>query len=231
MIIIYLSGIDGCGKTTQAKLLVESLQAAGHNAVYSWLRWEPSFVKLIKIFRRVKSCSSQGHSIDADITAAENHSDAEWLKFKRKLLSLKIFQNVWLFCATADYYLSYRKKQKDIKADILIIDRYYFDFIVDQAVNLSLPAGQCQQIEKSFFLSRFQVPDCNIIIDLPAEIGYKRKSDGTPLSYLQTRENFYASLFPSDRAFRVDGRLPIPDLSSRITNHVLHFLENVKGLA
>lgn len=230
MIIIYISGIDGCGKTTQAQLLVETLQKKGHDAVYSWLRWEPSFVKLIKIFRRVKSVSLQGHDKKTDITAAENRSDADWLKFKRKLLSLKMFRKAWLFFATADYFLAYRKKQKDIKADILVIDRYYPDFIIDQAVNLGLPAEQCYHIGNTFFLTRFQVPHCNIIIDLPPEIGYKRKGDGTPLSYLQTRGNYYASLFPPEKAFRFDGKLAIPELSSLIASHVLQFLKKEKGL-
>lgn len=231
MIIIYISGIDGCGKTTQAQLLVETLQKNGHNAVYSWLRWEPSFVKFIKIFRRVKADRHRNlQNKVEDITSAENRSDADWLKLKRKLLSFTTFQKLWLFFATTDYYLAYRKKRNAIKGDILVIDRYYFDFIIDQAVNLGLPPDRCHLIEKTFFLSRFQAPDCSIIIDLPAETGYKRKSDGTPLCYLQTREKYYASLFPTERAFRVDGLLPIPQLSSQITSHVLKFLNNKKGL-
>ena len=50
-----------------------------------------------------------------------------------------------------------------------------------------------------------QNPDYSIFINIPAEVGYKRKMDGTSLEYLKQREALYND-FEGDTVFHVDGQ-------------------------
>lgn len=212
MKIIYLSGIDGCGKTTQAKLLVDRLQRKGLNAKYLWFRWEPSFKIFIKAFRATKerSVSEKKQPIEK-----ENADQKDWLKFKRRILANSFFRMLWLHYASIDYYLSYKKRFQNLANDIVVIDRYVHDFLIDQAVNLEIAPDETATISDNFFLKKFHFPDFNIIIDLPALEGYIRKSDGTPLSYLETREKYYQAL-TGNETLHLDGLNSIDDLASQI---------------
>lgn len=66
--------------------------------------------------------------------------------------------------------------------------------------------------------------DFNIIIDLPAMEGYTRKSDGTPLSYLETREKYYQTMTDS-RTIHLNGLESTNDLSDKIRTWVLSQLK------
>ncbi len=213
MFIVYISGIDGCGKTTQAKLLVEELQKQGLDADYMWFRWEPSFRKIINAFRTVKT----KHTVAAktDIVESENTEQGDWLKFKRNILSNSVVRRLWLLYACFDYFTAYRRGFRKITSEVIVIDRYVDDFIIDQAINLKMPPEQSYLIKKNFFLKKFHFPDFNIIINLPAMEGYTRKSDGTSLSYLETREKYYQTMTDS-KTIHLDGLERINDLSDKI---------------
>lgn len=217
MILIYISGIDGCGKTTQAKLLVEALNHKGLNAQYKWVRWEPLFRKLISIFRTAKVKQADNNRGNV---GTENVNYSNWLNFKRNLLAKPLIRILWLFYASLDYFIDYKKRFKNISTNVVIVDRYVNDFIIDQAVNLNLPPEMSGEIKKLLFLKTFRIPDYNIIIDLPAEVGYKRKSDGTPLSYLKARERYYEAL-EGPNTLHLNGLLSIDTIASRIKIWVL----------
>lgn len=223
MKLIYLTGIDGCGKTTHAKLLVNGLQRKGIDAKYLWLRWEPSFRRIIKAFRSVKE---SGLTHEGQRSDEESFKQQTWLDFKRRILTNPVIRQLWLYCASYDYYRSYKRSFKKLSPDIIVIDRYLADFIIDQAVNLGIAPADTALISKNTFLKKFHSPDLNIIIDLPAQEGYRRKNDGTPLSYLEIREKYYLSMNGKD-TLHFDGLNSIDELSSQITESVIDKIEFV----
>lgn len=205
MKIIYISGIDGCGKTTQAQRLAERLKASGKTAEYQWLRWEPSVLPLIRKVRGDLARKKNAARGAGDRVADENSAHTNWKGLKRRLLSSKLFQMLWLFYATRDYYSAYRKARSTWKSDYIILDRYLFDFIVDQAINLGRePWAFRREIEKTS-LRHAQKPDLTVIINIPAELGYTRKRDGTALEYLKEREAIYKNFGTADNVLHVDG--------------------------
>lgn len=224
MKIIYLSGIDGCGKTTQAKLLVEHLKDKGIDAEYQWFRWEPSLRKLINIFR-FKKTKPPSRSC-ANKVETENTEQSDWLRLKRRILSNSILKKAWIFYACRDYLAAYKKRFNHVTADIVVIDRYVDDFIIDQSVNLKIPADKTDILKDNFFLHKFQYPDLSIIIDLPAQEGYNRKNDGTPLSYLETREKYYRAMNGAD-TLHLDGLNSIDKLATQIAEWVAAKLEGM----
>lgn len=195
MILIYLSGIDGCGKTTQAKLLVDALNQNGVNAEYVWLRWEPSFQILSNAIRSIVAGSlSKNRQKSAMADGNQGTKHRRWLFFKRKILANCLIAKLWLLFASADYFFSYKKHFNKINADVAVLDRYVYDFIIDQAINCDLPPEQMNRIKQTCFLNKFRFPDYTIIIDLPALEGFSRKDDGTSQDYLEVRERFYKSI-------------------------------------
>lgn len=206
MTIIYISGIDGCGKTTQAQRLASRLNSSGKTAEYQWLRWEPSILPVIRKIKGLLSGKKRTATYDAGHRVAdENSIHTSWKRLKRRLLSSKLFQTMWLFYATRDYYIAYRKARSTWKSDYIILDRYLYDFVVDQALNLGREPGVFQQEMENTALRHAQKPDFTVIIDIPAELGYTRKRDGTALEYLKEREAIYNNFSAADNVLHIDG--------------------------
>jgi len=219
MKIIYLSGIDGCGKTTQAKLLVKYLNDKGVYADYLWFRWEPSLRKLINFFRNRKVKTALYKHPHQDRIVAENTEQDDWHRTKRVILSNSIIRKIWLFYACADYFILYKKRFENIASHIVIVDRYIDDFIIDQAVNLNISPDNMHLLKKNFFLNKFRYPDLYIIIDIPATEGYRRKKDGTSLTYLETREKYYQAMNGHD-TLHLDGLDSIDKLAFQISEWI-----------
>ncbi len=215
-IIIYLSGIDGCGKTTQATKLVDSLKESGVSAEYQWLRWEPSIVGILKLVKRLLGKNARQSSSAA---ASNEKADSKWSNIKKKLMKSRLFRNMWLKYATNDYYRAYKKAIKDWQAGIIIMDRYIFDFTVDQSINFGLPVEDMQKLLASSSISKMHQPDYNIIINIPAETGYRRKMDGTSVSYLQQREKLYNSM-QGKNVLHIDGTNNIDEIQATIYNWI-----------
>ena len=89
-IIIYISGIDGCGKTTQASQLVDKMKTGGINVEYQWLRWEPSIVNALKALKRLmgKNTKSSSKGIETN-----ERADNKWHAFKQRLMRSRLFKN------------------------------------------------------------------------------------------------------------------------------------------
>ena len=216
MIIIYISGIDGCGKTTQATHLVETLKKQGVSAEYQWLRWEPSIVNVLKF---IKNLLGKNASQTDKAAATNERADSRWSDIKNKLMKSRIFRYLWLKYASIDYYRSYKKAVKYWKADVIVMDRYIFDFTVDQSINFKLNINEMNEVLSHSKVSKMHRPDQNIIINIPAEVGYKRKMDGTSISYLQEREKLYSDMH-GDNVLHIDGTTSIEDIQRAIYNWV-----------
>lgn len=216
MKIIYISGIDGCGKTTQATQLVELLKKQGLSVEYQWLRWEPSIVNSLKLIKKILGKNAkQTHKAAATNEKADN----KWSNIKKHLMKSKLFRYFWLKYASIDYYLAFKKAVKNWDADIIIMDRYIFDFTVDQSINFNLNIDEMNKVLSNSKIAKMHVPDHNIIINIPAEIGYRRKMDGTSVSYLKEREKLYNSMH-GENVLHIDGTESVEDIQKAITNWV-----------
>jgi len=221
MTIIYISGIDGCGKTTQAKLLVDILIKNGINAEYMWLRWEPTLKKLLN-FTRVLAIKNNSNGIG--LKEKENIQYNKWTNIKKKVLSNIIPRKLWLFYACNDYYYSCKRKIHNVDAELIVLDRYIYDFIIDQAINLNISHRDCFALIQNKKLSKFKFPDLNIILDIPSNIAYQRKMNGTSINHLKVRGAYYQNMFNSENTVHFDGTESLPSLKKKILNCVNSFL-------
>lgn len=216
MKIIYISGIDGCGKTTQATYLVETLKKKGLSVEYQWLRWEPSIVNGLKLIKRLLGKNAK----QTQKAAANNEkADSKWSAIKKRLMKSRLFRYLWLKYASIDYHRAYKKAVKNWKSDIIIMDRYIFDFTVDQSINFKLGIDEMNEAFEHSKIAKMHNPELNIIINIPAEVGYKRKMDGTSVSYLEEREKLYSNMH-GENVLHIDGTKNIEDIQKAIFNWV-----------
>lgn len=229
MKIIYITGIDGCGKTTQSKMLVDHLNVNQVSSQYQWLRWSPSVVRLINFIKKnklsfIKKSKSTKSTKDMSLQLQENADFKDWSAFKTRLFSSTIFKYIWLKYAVWDYFLSYIKSKRSWKSEVVVLDRYYFDFIVDQSINFNENITDFQSRIENSILKNVVAPDLFILIEIAPETGWERKRDGTSLSHLKKLNKVYSSVKFDDNVIIIDGNLPVQMINEEINKVVLDFL-------
>ena len=208
--IICFTGIDGSGKTTQAKKLLNALKEKNIDAIYSWTRREPYLIKpIVALVKRIlkEPSKSEGKS---------------YLNIKKKrkgtLFKFPLIQTIWIYVAIIDYFakLIPQVYVPLFKGKIVICDRYVSDMIADFVANFDYNSHQIRQLLKNPLLKLFPMPDKVFYIKIPASLGYKRKSDGTSLEYLLDREKIYDFLAKEMNMFVVDGTRDIEEIFKKI---------------
>ena len=61
--------------------------------------------------------------------------------------------------------MAYQKRLNSFTGDVMVIDRYVDDFIIDQSVNLDIPPGKTDLLKNNFFLKKFHqfYKQCRVI--------------------------------------------------------------------
>jgi len=220
-IFICFTGIDGSGKSTQAKKLVENLSRSGVKSKYVYARLVPIIFKLLLIggnlfFLRDKNINND----------YENRLHTKKNTLKKHIFLSKIFYKIMLF----DYSLQLLCK---IKIPILlnkniVCDRYIYDTIItDIAVDMGYSEEDIfNQIERC--LSILPTPDIIFLIDLPEEVAYKRKTDISSVGYLRDRRKYYLSAADKFKMIKIDGDGGIEDIEQKIFDETLLKLEEMK---
>jgi len=219
--LVCFTGIDGAGKTTLSKELVELLNKKGIECKYVYGRLNPFFLKPFIvlggwIFLRKR-----------DIT--KNYS--EYANTKRKAIKKysffsRIYQKIFLF----DYLLQilFKVKLPLIFGKNIVCDRYVYDTaITDLSVDMGYSHSEIRTLIKKFF---YIAPKPNLVflMDLPEEIAFQRKDDTPSIEYLKERRRFYLDVGKEEEMIILNGSKNLDELKRYIQKSFYQHIEGAK---
>ena len=189
---IVIEGLDGSGKTTQARLLVQKLRSS-HNAVYTT---EPSHGKIGSFIR--ESCLYEEKRLD---------SAAEAL----------------LFAADRVEHVQNEVIPALNEGKLVVSDRYVYSSLAYQG-SAGLSLSWIEAINKHALK-----PDLAVFLDVAPETVLQRlnrkKSIMENLETQRSVREIYLKFVANGELVRIDGDMPIDELSEALHARVLSFLE------
>ena len=188
---IVIEGLDGSGKTTQARLLVQRLQSS-HNAVYTT---EPSCGKIGCFIR--DRCLYEEKRLDSTVEAL-------------------------LFAADRVEHVQNEVLPALNEGRLVVSDRYLYSSLAYQG-SAGVNIVWINAINKPALK-----PDLAVFIDVGPEIVLKRLNrKKSIMETLETQEKvreIYLKFVANGSLVRIDGDMPVADLSEALYTRVLRFL-------
>lgn len=214
-VLICFIGIDGSGKTTQAKALCESLARSGIKTRYVWTRFEP---KLTRPFvAMAKGLFFRGKDVFTDY--------AGYLSTKRSLSQHTVLLATYQYLLLFDYFLQIfqRVKVPLMRGDVIVCDRYIHDTVADLAVDYGYSDEKVQKTLRSY-LRLFPKPDLVFLMDLPEELAYQRKGDVPSIDYLTERRKIYLNIGDDCKVVAIDATKGLIELEDIVKSRVFEYL-------
>lgn len=207
--LICITGIDGSGKTTLSKELVEFLNIQGVKCKYVYARLSPwilqpfitignwIFLRKQNMFENYSAYSEEKKRL------LENHS----------FLS-KIYQQILLFDYLSQTF--FKVKVPLLFGTSIVCDRYVYDTVItDLSVDMKYSDDKIKNVLDNIFIF-LPEPDIAFLIDVPEYIAYKRKSDIPSIEYLKQRRKTYLSMGKERKMVILDGSKNLNDLENTI---------------
>ena len=212
--LICFTGIDGTGKTTLSKELVELLNEKGVKCKYVYARLNPFILKPFILLGGLVFL--RGGEI------SENYSEYSNTKrkaiIKHSLLS-KFYERILLL----DYIFQifFKVKIPLIFGKNIVCDRYVYDTVItDLSVDMNYSKGRVISLLNNL-LRFFPEPDITFLIDVPEKIAYQRKNDTPSMGYLKERREIYLDVGKEYEMVILDGYRDLSDLKIEIKNKVM----------
>ncbi len=216
---ICFVGIDGSGKTLQAKRLADSLNERGIPCGYVWCRYSPRllapFAKFLKRFVRRK----KGKLDYGDFTSA-----------KQGIMRKPFLGWVWLNVSLLEYLT---QVQRTLGAGMrksrnLVCDRYIYDMLADLSVNFDRTDDGIRELASHPLIRLFPKPDKVYFLDITAEVSVQRKDDPNVMDkqYLVDRAKIYSYLSDLLGFVRIDGNKSIDEIADIILSDAMACAES-----
>jgi thymidylate kinase len=204
---IILAGLDGSGKTTQSKKLIEYLESNKLNCHYVWLRYPFRLIIPFVIFLRLFNLSAYPLTIEKKkrgIKNLENH---------------RTLSKIWKNILYLDLKIDYNKKVKNyLKKNVFVVlDRSIIDTIVD----LEMITGSHGNLKNylSEFLTLLPKNHSIFFLDIPSTLSFERNGDEDHES-LSLRRELYLKVCDILQIKKIDGTKSIDDIHMRIISEI-----------
>lgn len=186
--LITFSGLDGAGKSTLIECLKESLERRNKQVAILHMYYDVGVMACARfMFRKIaggrKSESERTHAPRKQTEgraplAARIRYAVAWNK------SLRLF----IYPLDLLIFICYRLYVERMKKQVLIMDRYFYDTLVD------ITEGQGPRRVR-FLMGMTPRPSVPVLIDISPEEAYARKGEHS-IAYLRRRRLSYRELFP-----------------------------------
>jgi thymidylate kinase len=199
--LICLTGVDGCGKSTQARTLKERMEDAGWETASVWTGGRPyvsrPLVRLVK--RRLRAPVQQADGSFEARTAGADPSDAfgEYLSKSNAMFRASWpLRRGWTDVSLTEHAIEANLAvQPHLRAGRAVIcDRYIYKSIVNLAILLDIEMIGLPRLLKHPAVKFVPRPDLYFLMDLPAEVAAARKTDLPSVEYVARRVPVYRAL-------------------------------------
>jgi len=199
--IITFSGVDGAGKSTLIECVNKELKSNGYRVIKK--RSRPEILPILSSFKYGKRNAENRATIALPRLGGNRSRFTSFLRFAYYFLDYVIGQTF--------IRIKYRSNK-----DILIYDRYYFDYIIDPIrANIVLPKNFI-----NFFYRFIDKPDLNIFLFAPSYEIFKRKNELDEKTINILTEN-YKKLFTNLDKNRNERYLIIENISLEKSSSVI----------
>ena len=218
--VIALSGLDGSGKTTQAKLLTATLDRNGIESVTEWSRlsFDPVLLRIsTPIKRALRLVAGRGgraaepNDEKRSATAGTTEDPARELRRRSALLT-----HAWtMVVVTANLRSHRRATVAHLRAGrVVVCDRY----VLDSAAHLRVKYGEQRRFPvQTWLLRRFSpAPAAAFFLDVPPDVAYGRKQERFDVDALARHAALYRACAGELGVTILDGTRPLEDLASEI---------------
>jgi dTMP kinase len=220
--LICFTGVDGSGKTTQAKVLTKDLGKAGYDAIYVWSRGQAGWRKvLIKFGRLLLGVSSK----------KINNVDTEYIQSYQKQKSNRIFRFsiarlIWQMSVKSEHITQIRSDVlRSLKSGkIVVSDRYLWDSTVDLAISFNQKKAWLTNRFNRVAFKMVPEPDLTIFLDIPSDTALLRKNDIPGKDYIENRIGLYHALCKEYSMVWIDGCMEQEEIRKAVRNHVNNLL-------
>lgn len=189
MVNVFISGIDGSGKTTLAKKLVKKLRGSGIDTEYMWWRWTAFFsYPLLALCRVLRYTEKREKAV------VRKYYLNEAIAFLWSVL----YPLDYLFCIFFKIQIAKRKNS------VIVIDRFIPDVIADVTVQSGIDVRRTlvgRLLISYLNKERFK----GIIMDIDIETSIERKDDIPSSSYVEDRQPIYRDLAKKMNWKTIDG--------------------------
>lgn len=213
--LICFTGIDGSGKTTFAKLLVEKLREHGIKVCYVYGRYQPIISKPAVLLGKLLFAKN------SDIKEYKDYSNTKRAAAQNHPYSLFLYRNLLLF----DYYLQLLIKIIiPIKFGIVIVcDRYIYDTIINDIPRTQNSFDDIKKMTEIYFRIAPK-PDIAFLIDVPENLAFERKNDTPSIDYLKERRGFYISFGKLYDMIILDGTNSLEKIEAEVMRSVFKWI-------
>ncbi|MBC7262853.1 MAG: nucleotidyltransferase family protein [Chloroflexi bacterium] len=225
--LVTLSGVDGAGKTSHARVLEQAFGGCHIRTRYVWSRSGSSslMTAAIRLGKRLRGRDAHRGIPNSDRIAARVHAfRSPWVR------------HIWAWLTAVDLLGQYtlRTRIPLLMGWVVICDRYVYDalaewtaYFEDEAVLNSLPAR--------LLLALSPRPAKGYVLDLPPEIASERSADDLPADFMARQRQAYLALAKRYDLCVVDAsreRIAVADeLTYDVLSHYLnHFRTVLNGL-
>jgi thymidylate kinase len=209
--LVTFSGLDGAGKSTLIAGLAATLRARGRRVRIMTMYDDLTSFSLLRGLRdaakrAVRFVFRQPEPPPA-LVEVDDRGNVRRASSKEAALVYRMTRYVWLrqlFYPLDVLVTVCRLIPPRLKGDVVILDRYFYDSMVDIAAARAdqwfYDADEAQRIRPSrlrymrWILSIVPTPTLSVFVDVPAETAFSRKPE-YPLAYLAGRRVVYRRLF------------------------------------
>lgn len=184
--LITISGLDGSGKSTLIADLKESLERQHQKVAVSHMNYDVGLYSLLRsIARKTSSPANTLQSHAPRSRANESHFKSGLAKL-RYMLAWNKSLRLLVYPLDVIFFLGYRFYVEQVRQQVLIMDRYFYDTVVDLT-------GAQETLRTRLLSWLTPTPNLSIYLDCDPETAFVRKQEYS-VDYLKSRRHSYLKL-------------------------------------